>query len=313
MSLPKISNHLRGDLARDVLKGITTVLFDADGVLWNGPQAIPGSKETFNKLVEVGKRVFIITNNSTKSREQYKTKCEELGFQVSLEQIVSTSYAAAWYLNSIGFKGKVHMLGNAAMAQELDNFSIQHTAVGPDPHESLLEHGLNILKFKDLPLDPDVKAVLVGFDSYFNYVKIMKCASYIVSKKALFVATNEDAQVPIQGSEILMPGTGVIVNAVSNAAGRKPDVVVGKPHATIINCLAEAGTNFDVSNTLMVGDRMNTDMLFAKRNGIRSVLTLTGINSLQDVCACEESDDGQFKEQLPTFYVENVGSLAEYL
>ncbi|CAI9722606.1 Hypothetical predicted protein [Octopus vulgaris] len=100
------------------------------GVLWRHLEPIPGASDTVKKLKKLGKNVLFVTNNSTKSRKDYCIKFSQLGFEVKESEIISTAYVAALYLHECNFKGKVYLVGSKGIADELDNFGIQHTEVG---------------------------------------------------------------------------------------------------------------------------------------------------------------------------------------
>lgn len=94
--------------------------------------AIHGSPDVINRLQELGKRVYFITNNSTKTRSGFLEKAHTLGFKACDDSIISTSYAAAKYLENRKFNKKVYLVGSTGISQELDNVGIKHIGLGPD-------------------------------------------------------------------------------------------------------------------------------------------------------------------------------------
>lgn len=147
MSLTNLSKLSKESIS-NFLNSFDTVLTDCDGVLWVENQAIKGSPEVLNKLRELGKKIFFVTNNSTKVRDEFVTKAKKLGFvcqkvsensKITLlclfihsfqNEIISTSYLAANYLKDKGFNKKVYVVGSKGIGQELDNIGVKYTGVG---------------------------------------------------------------------------------------------------------------------------------------------------------------------------------------
>jgi len=117
---------------KDWVNSFDTVMTDCDGVLWVGAEPIPGSPDVIQRLRQLGKRVFYVTNNSTKHRREYKTKVDKLGFGGDLEEIIGTAYLAAAYLEEVGFdKSKlVYVVGSTGITQELDDVGIKYLPIG---------------------------------------------------------------------------------------------------------------------------------------------------------------------------------------
>ncbi|XP_014368856.2 glycerol-3-phosphate phosphatase [Papilio machaon] len=265
--------HAEKEQVKEFLNSFDTVLSDCDGVLWIDNNAIPGSADTMNYFRKIGKRVFFVTNNSTKIRSDFALKAQQLGFIADENEILSTSYLVAHYLKSIGFKKKVYLIGSNGIGDELNAVGIKHVGVGPDHVKP------DFKSLKPTDLDSEVGAVVVGFDEHVSYPKFMKAASYLASEDCLFVATNTDERFP-KSSSIVVPGSGTLVRAVETCSERKA-LVLGKPHEYIRKYLESCGLN--PARTLMIGDRCNTDIEFGVRCGFQTLLVLTGVTSTRDL------------------------------
>jgi len=230
-------------------------------------------------------------------------KFHTLGFKALANEVVSTSFLAAKYLKAnLDPSKQVYVVGSPAIACELDALNIRHFGVGEDYLKTSVPTFVENIK-----LEPDVGAVLVGFDEHLSYPKLFRAASYLKDQSVLFVATNTDESFPVPGTDLVMPGTGSLVCAVKTCAGREP-FVVGKPSSYICNVLTETN-NIDPSRTLMIGDRCNTDILLGKRCGFKTLLVLTGVNSLKDVEEWSKSDDPKLLELVPDYYAQSIDSL----
>jgi len=296
----------------DWFNSFDTVMTDCDGVLWTGAEAIPGSPDMVQRFRELGKRVFYVTNNSTKHRREYKAKVDKLGFGGDLEEIVGTAYLAAAYLEQIGFdKTKlVYVVGSTGITQELDDVGIKYLPIGPDTVPDDGQWSLETLKFQPVPLHPDVGAVIAGFDINISFKKILKGASYANTPGAHFLATNTDEQFPMRGTNLIIPGTGSMVAAVSTAAGRKP-VVLGKPSRFMFEIVQARHPGIQPHRTLMIGDRANTDILLGKNCGLQTLLVGSGVHSLEETRAWEASQDQEERRMVADYYVDKLGDLLD--
>ncbi|XP_051877807.1 glycerol-3-phosphate phosphatase [Pristis pectinata] len=295
---------LAGALCSQVLASVDALLFDCDGVLWKGESEIPGAAALVNRLQERGKLVFFLTNNSTKSREMYVEKLRRLGFRARCEQVFATAPCAALYLRQEAkLCGSVYLIGGAALRGELQAQGIACSGTGPGPE--LIPGSGPVQTWAAEPLDPAVAAVLVGFDEHFTYMKLCRASRYLQDPACIFLATNTDTLLPLEGGGI--PGTGCLVKAVE-AASKRTAYVIGKPNDFMFKCMVKEH-GVDPSRTVMVGDRLDTDILMGSNCGLRTILALTGVSTLEEAKAHQESDSPERHKLVPTYYVNSVADL----
>ncbi|ODV97006.1 hypothetical protein PACTADRAFT_32505 [Pachysolen tannophilus NRRL Y-2460] len=275
-------------------------LFDCDGVLWLGDQLLPKVIETLNFLRSQGKKLIFVTNNSTKSRVQYVEKFKKFGLNVNKEEIFGSSYASCIYLEKfLNFdkSKKVWVFGESGIEQELKEIGIESIG-GTDP-------ALNVEFSNDnhfLKPDPTVGAVIVGLTTHINYLKMAATLQYLLNLEIPFIATNIDSTYPSNG--MILPGAGSIIQSVATCSHRTP-IACGKPNQNMLDVIVAAhGINRE--RTCMVGDRLNTDMIFGLDGGLGTLLVLTGIES-------EENVFKQEKDKQPLYYADKLGDIYEFL
>lgn len=290
--------RLTGELSRRFLASVDTVLFDCDGVLWRGDEAVAGAPELVTGLRRSGKRIFYLTNNSTKTRDMYADKLGRLGFGAEPGEVFGTAYCTARYLRDVArLQGKVYLIGGTALSRELEAAGIPHVGSGPEPVSGSMKDWAALKK------DPEVRAVVVGFDEHFSYMKLTRALQYLQDPDCLFIATNTDTRLPLEGGRAI-PGTGCLVRAVETAAHRKAQVI-GKPNSFLYDCVVKE-CGLDPARTVMVGDRLDTDIQMGSTCGIRTLLTLTGFSSLEDAKSHQENGALSL---VPDFFVDSVADL----
>jgi 4-nitrophenyl phosphatase len=246
---------------------IKAVIMDMDGVLWTGDVALPGMADFFEFLRARSIPFALATNNSGKSPATYVEKLAKLGVQdVHDQQIVTSGTATAAYLQTRYAPGTpIHVLGGDGLRQV--------TAAA----------GFTLV-------DEGAAAVVVGLDPQLTYEKL-KRAALLIRAGADFIATNQDMTIPVP--EGLAPGAGSLVAALRASTEQEPIVTIGKPGAPMFeSALRVVGTL--PQHTLMIGDRLNTDIEGAVILGLKTALVLTGVSSRVDAEVAARPPNGVY-------------------
>lgn len=235
------------------------VISDMDGVLWRGETPLPGLVEFFAFLEERGIPLVLATNNSSKAPEDYLEKLARMGItRHPPSQIVTSGTATLSYLRAhYPAATTVHVLGG-------DGLKRLTSAAG----------------FELVDDDRPAQVVVAGIDFNLTYDRLRRAARHIL-RGADFIGTNADAAIPFPDG--LAPGAGSILSALITATGREP-LVIGKPGKPMFEAGLEIlGTQ--PSETIMLGDRLDTDVMGANHAGLFSILMLTGVVTADQVAA----------------------------
>ncbi|NLC56879.1 MAG: HAD-IIA family hydrolase [Armatimonadetes bacterium] len=228
-------------------------IFDLDGVIYRGDTVLPYAAATIRTLQQTGATVFYLTNNSTRTRESYAQKLAGMGIPAPIEQIMTSSYAAALYFSEEGLSGtRAYVVGEEGIVDELSRV------------------GVRVVQGVD---EQRVESVVVGLDREFSYRKLC-AAQQAILNGARFIATNTDKTFPVEGGK-LIPGGGALVAAVQACTGIEP-TVIGKPEVYALRKITEI-TGIPPQQTVIVGDRLDTDILAGRRMNYQTVLVLTGV------------------------------------
>ncbi|KAL6769093.1 hypothetical protein ACKKBF_B17455 [Auxenochlorella protothecoides x Auxenochlorella symbiontica] len=263
---------------KSLLDKVKCFIFDCDGVIWRGDSVISGIPETLDHLRSLGKQLYFVTNNSTKSRAGYLSKFTSLGLNISADEIYSSSYAAASYLESINFPKdkKIYVIGQEGILEELELKGFKYLGGPADA-----DHRVELKPGFRLDQDPDVGAVVVGFDRFVNYYKIQIATLCLRENPGcLFIATNLDAVTHLTDAQE-WAGAGSMVGALRGSTKREP-TVVGKPADFMLSDIA-THAGIDRSEICMVGDRLDTDIAFGKDGGLSTILVLSGVTSEEEL------------------------------
>lgn len=265
---------------RTPLDGVSLVLADLDGVIYKGAGAIPYAVESIN-AIDASVRVAYLTNNASRTDATVAAHLSELGLHTAPEDVVTSPQAAVTLLKELVPAGStILVVGGDGLVDELGKagFVVTRSAL-------------------DAPA-----AVIQGFAPNVSWTDLAEAAFALNGEGTTgdlpWVATNTDWTIPqARGTA---PGNGTLVSAVHTAIGRLP-VVAGKPEVAIFR---EAMTRFGTESAIMIGDRLDTDILGANRSGIPSVLVLTGIDQAKQVL-------GAVPQERPTFIIEDLRQLHE--
>lgn len=229
-------------------------LLDLDGVLLRSSKLIKGAKKSLNELKKRGK-VVILSNNSTRSRKGMENRLQKAGLNIKKNEIVNSSYITARYLKNQYGPSKVYAIGEGGLEEELK--LANHSVVEPEKANFLI----------------------VGMDRFFDYQKLNDGLQCMLTG-ARFFATNTDPTYPTKDGQL--PGAGSMVGAVKGL-GFYPQKVLGKPSASSVDIAMDFAGETNKERCLLIGDRLETDILAAENAGIDSLLVLTGITTRGDV------------------------------
>jgi glycerol 3-phosphatase-2 len=241
----------------DLISKFDALLADLDGVVYAGPNAIPGAVESLRNLAGIGVGLGYVTNNASRTPAQVAQHLRDLGAPAEDHQVVSSSQAAGELLASLLPAGaRVLITGGDALAAEIE-------LVGLVPVRSEAEEPV---------------AVVQGFHPDVGWRDLAE-AAFVVAGGALWVATNTDLSIPQQRG--IAPGNGSLVAAVTAATGKLP-LVAGKPEAPLFHAAAK---RLAADRPLVVGDRLDTDILGGNRAGFATAAVLTGVDTRESILA----------------------------
>jgi 4-nitrophenyl phosphatase len=233
---------------------IKSIILDMDGVIWRGDAPLGDLAALFSRVRERGLKFVFATNNATKTSEQYVERLKGYGVQVDPWQVITSAQALSFALTHKFPRGsKIFMIG------------------GDGVRKALEDNGYEILSVENAPA---AEAVVMGIDYEINFQKMSE-ATYLVRRGIPFYATNPDKTFPTPRGEI--PGAGAWYSVVVTATGVQP-TVAGKPYPFLMElALEKLGTQKE--DTLVVGDRIETDIAGGQAVGCPTALVLSGVST----------------------------------
>lgn len=256
------------------LLNIEYFLLDLDGTIYLDDHLLPGSLEFLATLEKNNTPYLFLTNNSSKSKEDYLVKLSNLGININEDQIFTSGDATISYLKQKQPNASIYLVGT------------------PSLEKTFTSNGFNLTENR-----PDF--VVLGFDTTLTYQKLWTLCDWIRAGVP-YIATHPDINCPTKNG--FMPDIGAMMALIEASTGKKPDVVIGKPHQPMIDAISEK-TQLRPTQMGMVGDRLYTDIAMGQY-GLVSILVLSGETKMSDL------DTSPIQ---PTYVFENVGELATVL
>lgn len=239
-------------------------LFDLDGTVYRGEALIPGARETILALREAGRRVGFLSNKPLQTRADYAAKLTRLGIPTATDDVISASLVLVRHLQGLDPGAPVFVIGEPPLIAEL------------------AAHGFEIRP------DHRVRWVVIAFDRTFDYAKLNTALQAVRRSGARLIATNPDRTCPTEDGEI--PDCAGMIAAVEAVTGHAVEVTVGKPSPLMLEA-ALATLGVGAHECVMVGDRLETDIVMGKRCGLATVLVLSGITRADDPRIAEVEPD----------------------
>jgi NagD protein len=222
-------------------------LMDMDGVIVRGNQPVPGAAEFLGRLRAQELRFLILTNNSIYTPRDLASRLHYLGLDVPDDAIYTSGIATARFLDSQRPGGTAYAIGEAGLTTALHDIGYV-----------LTEH------------DPEY--VVLGETTSYSFERITR-AIRLILEGARFIATNPDPNGPAEGG--IAPATGAVAALIEKATGVAP-YYVGKPNPLMLRTALRL-INVHSENAIMIGDRMDTDIVMGIESGLETVLVLTGV------------------------------------
>ncbi|MGD8473041.1 MAG: HAD-IIA family hydrolase [Anaerolineae bacterium] len=235
------------------MESIKHFITDMDGVLVKGMQMIPGADRFISRLQEQGREYLVLTNNSLYAPRDLAHRLHTVGLEIPTDRLFTSAMATADFLQSQRPQGTAFVIGASGLTQAIHDIGYVLTDVDPD-------------------------YVVLGEIEGYNYEAVTK-AVRLIEAGARFIATNPDVSGPSEAGTV--PGCGAMAALIQKASGKAP-FYVGKPNPLMMR---SALNYLDVhsEDTVIVGDRMETDIVAGVESGMRTILVLSGVTRREDI------------------------------
>jgi HAD superfamily hydrolase (TIGR01450 family) len=229
-------------------------LFDLDGTVYRGDRLVPGADRAVAALRAAGRRIAFLSNKPLETRAEYARKLARLGVPAVAADVINSSLVLARHLRALDPGAAIFVIGEPPFIAEMR------------------AHGFEVRE------DADVRWVVIAFDRTFTYDKL-NTALQAVRRGARLIATNADRTCPVEGGEI--PDCAGMIAAVEAVTGARVETIVGKPSPIILAAaLDRLGTR--PAESVVVGDRIETDIVMGRTLGLSTILVLSGVTRADD-------------------------------
>ena len=260
------------------VRGKKLFLLDIDGTISFDATPIDGTLDFCRRVREIGGKYIFITNNSTMGNADYVKKFLKMGIDVDESSFITATTATVRYLREHHADDRIFVLGTKSLIAELR------------------KQGFSVTE----DVEPGIDLVVAAFDNELTYEKLKRACELLETRTLPFIATNPDLVCPVGFGYV--PDCGSICQMLTTATGKEP-VYVGKPNPIIVEMALDA-TGYSLADTLVIGDRLYTDIAVGNNAGADTLVVFTGEAKMEDLAETEFP---------PTYYTETIRGLYEAL
>ena len=262
---------------QETIRSMKLYLFDMDGTLYLGDRLYPFTIDLLRRIRETGGRYLFMTNNSSKSVEDYIRKLDRLGIPSTREDYITSAQATAWYLLQNHRDQRLYVCGTESLKEELRSAGLTVTEEAAE-----------------------AQCIVMGFDTELTFQKLWDVSWLLSTRDIPYIATNPDYVCPTEFGSV--PDCGSVCDMIFNATGKRP-LVIGKPEP-LMPQLAMERLGIGPGETCCIGDRIYTDIRSGLNAGIITMLVLSGEATLETL----RSSDSK-----PHLVLKDAGEILEAL
>ncbi|MBQ0125367.1 MAG: HAD-IIA family hydrolase [Clostridiales bacterium] len=262
---------------------IRLFLFDMDGTIYLGYDLFPFTRELLETIRAQGKKYLFMTNNSSMSVDAYVEKMKKLGIDAAPEDFITSSQVTSMYIDENLAGKKLYVSGTRSFVEEISRSNAICTEEYSD----------------------DIEGIVMGFDTELTFKKLWNISKLLTEKDIPYIAANPDLVCPTEFGYV--PDCGSVAEMIYNATGKRPHFI-GKPHPEMplfaIEKMAKLDSTITRDTTLVIGDRLYTDIACGLNSGVHTLLVFSGETTP------EQAENSEFKAE---FKMKDCGELLELL